>query len=324
MLMKFPEKEEMRSKNLYNVRDVRLHWQDDGDYLCCKVDRHTKSKKTLYCNFELFRVKERDVPVDVVEMKDNVMAFAWEPKGYRFAIIHGESAGSRPNVSLYSMKGAKKGDDVLHLKTLEKRPANTLFWSPTGNFILLGGLRQLNGLLDFYNVNELESFGSAEHYLCDNVEWSPCGRYVTTCVTQYRHTMENGYNIWSFQGRLINRQPLDKFFSFQWRPRPKSLLSSEAVAKVESNLKYYADKYSKDDYADTQADSAAKQAERAAAVVEFEEYRAGCKKIFNAQRQMRIDLRHGYISDDEDDFVEIVEEIDDQIEYKKEQVANLS
>lgn len=43
-----------------------------------------------------------------LELKDNVIAFNWEPSGKRFAIIHGETvSGSRFNVSFYSMEGGK-------------------------------------------------------------------------------------------------------------------------------------------------------------------------------------------------------------------------
>ena len=39
--------------------------------------------------------------VDSVEIKENVCAFAWEPVGSKFAIIHGESQSM--NVSFYSV-----------------------------------------------------------------------------------------------------------------------------------------------------------------------------------------------------------------------------
>lgn len=34
-----------------------------------KVDRHTKTKKTLFCNLEIFRMNEKDYPVEVIELK---------------------------------------------------------------------------------------------------------------------------------------------------------------------------------------------------------------------------------------------------------------
>ena len=34
-----------------------------------KVDRHTKTKKSIFCNLEIFRVRDKDFPVEVVEHK---------------------------------------------------------------------------------------------------------------------------------------------------------------------------------------------------------------------------------------------------------------
>lgn len=87
-LMTFPGRDVVRQKNLFNVSEVRgshlcatsfsmadlfrkckLFWQDQGDFLCVKVDRHTKTKKTLFCNLEIFLVREKECPVEVIELK---------------------------------------------------------------------------------------------------------------------------------------------------------------------------------------------------------------------------------------------------------------
>lgn len=88
---------------------VRCIGKKTGDYLCVKVDRYSKLRKEkeetkyagLYCNFEVFHMREKQIPVDSVEIKENVCAFAWEPVGSKFAIIHGESQSM--NVSFYSV-----------------------------------------------------------------------------------------------------------------------------------------------------------------------------------------------------------------------------
>ena len=70
-----------------------MFWQQSGDYFAVKVDRHTKTKKSTYSGFELFRVKEPDCPMEVLELPDKnqkIVAFAWEPKGHRAAVIHGD------------------------------------------------------------------------------------------------------------------------------------------------------------------------------------------------------------------------------------------
>ena len=45
--------------------DVRLYWHPQGDYLAVQVDRFTKTRKSTFTAFELFSVKERDIPMEV-------------------------------------------------------------------------------------------------------------------------------------------------------------------------------------------------------------------------------------------------------------------
>jgi len=144
VIMEIPSKNEKHQKNLFNVTDCKLYWQNNGDFLAVKVDR-AKTKKSTVTNFEIFRMREKNVPVETLEMKETVSSFAWEPKGMRFAILQGE--GARPDVALYDMQKTVK-----HLKTLEKRPCNSLHWSPQGEFIVLASLGTVNGNLEFVGL----------------------------------------------------------------------------------------------------------------------------------------------------------------------------
>merc|ERR1719271_1755117 len=128
--MELPTRTELRQKNLFNVADLRMTWHDQGHFLCVKVDKHSTSKKTLNSVFELFRLRDKGVPIEVTEFsKDtSVIAFAWEPKGIRFAVIHSEGGSQRTDVSFYSM-GTKYNGKCTLIRTLEKKACNTLFWS---------------------------------------------------------------------------------------------------------------------------------------------------------------------------------------------------
>jgi len=138
----------------------KLHWQSNGDYFCVKVDRHTKTGKTRYCNLELFRLRDKDIPVQVIEIKgtslfrfrhtyslsyffesrltevltlphsDTVTAFAWEPQGSRFTLITTNDPNAaqpmpgsllKTSVSFYGFD-ARKGDFLL---------LSELFFSPS-------------------------------------------------------------------------------------------------------------------------------------------------------------------------------------------------
>ena len=239
-LWAIPSRKEIRQKQLFNVSDVKMFWHPQGDYLCVKgafarlrsvptrkarraaaafvfadslccaraytlsVDRFTKTKKTTYTGFELFRVRERECPMEVLELEnktEKIIAFAWEPQGHRFVVIHGE--GARPDVSFYTMRdgGASK---LKHLATFKGKSANAAFWSPSGRHLVLAGLKGLNGQLEFFSADEMETLATAEHFMCTDVDWDPTGRYVATSVTAV-HAMENGFNVWSFNGQLLYR-----------------------------------------------------------------------------------------------------------------------
>ena len=164
-LVQIPGKEELRQKNLFSVSDCKMYWQSNGEYLAVQVDRYTKTKKSTYTGFELFRIKERDIPIEVLELDnkdDKIIAFAWEPKGHRFAVIHGD--GPKPDISFYCMQAANTSR-VSKLTTLKSREANALYWCPTGHFILIAGLKGFSGKLEFYNVDELETMATGDHFM---------------------------------------------------------------------------------------------------------------------------------------------------------------
>ena len=60
---------------------------------------------------------------------DKVVDFAWEPKGSRFAMLHGD--GPRPSFSIYAMRDMKtsaKGVQLLGIQ--HSKQANSIHWSP--------------------------------------------------------------------------------------------------------------------------------------------------------------------------------------------------
>ena len=66
-------------------------------------------------------------------------------------------------------------------------------------------VQAMNGQLEFFNVDEFEIMNAGEHFMCTDIEWDPTGRYVATSVTSV-HQMENGFNVWSWNGHLLYRR----------------------------------------------------------------------------------------------------------------------
>ncbi|CAI9103409.1 OLC1v1001878C1 [Oldenlandia corymbosa var. corymbosa] len=318
-LVEIPSKEEKRQKNLFSVSDCQMYWQSNGDYLAVKVDRYTKTKKSTYTGFELFRIQERDIPIEVLELEnknDKIIAFAWEPKGHRFAVIHGDNP--RPDVSFYSMKTAQNTGRVSKLTTIKSRQANSLYWSPTGRFIVLAGLRGMNGQLEFYNVDELETMATTEHFMATDIEWDPTGRYVATSSTSVHHEMENGFNIWSFNGKLLYRVLKDHFLQFSWRPRPPSLLSAEKEEEILKNLKKYSKKYEIEDIEVTNTLSEQEKERRKILKEEWDRWVNEWKRIQEEEKLERQNLRDGEASDEEVEYEAKEVEVEEVVEIKEE------
>ncbi|CAG8453165.1 798_t:CDS:2 [Diversispora eburnea] len=283
-LLNIPSKEIVRTRNLVNVSDCKMHWQSNGDFLCVKVGRHTKTKKSTFTNLEIFRVREKDIPVEVIEVKDMVIAFSWEPKGERFIIIttndpnYGQPAQAgftlRTNVSFYYLEKPKpgKGGDTVGtanfklIKTLEKKTSDAIYWSPQGRHVIVATLRSSTVFdlefwdLDFEGVSEQKEFTKAdpaaslqlmstqEHYGITDIEWDPTGRYVISSSSVWRNPMmENGYTLWDFKGLQLQKHLMDKFKQLLWRPRPKSLLTSEQKKKIRKNLREYSKQFDEED-----------------------------------------------------------------------------
>lgn len=139
VILAVPKREEVAARNLYSVKECKMNWQENGDYLCVKVDRYTRSKKGQFTNFELFHLREKLIPCDSLEIKDQIDAFAWEPVGNKFAIIHANQG--RCYVSFYQLQAG----GVTLLKTFDKMTADSIFWSPRGQYVVVAGMAELGG-----------------------------------------------------------------------------------------------------------------------------------------------------------------------------------
>jgi translation initiation factor 3 subunit B len=346
-LIEIPSRKSLRQKNLFNVSKCNMVFHPDGDYLAVKVTRHTKSKKTLYNNIELFRLRDQGIPVEMLDIKDAVMALAFEPRGSRFAMIHAENpSASKVNVSFYDMmkktevisvakKGAKKGQqqkqiqvvaELNLIETLQGKQCNVLFWSPAGSTIILASLGDTaSGTLEFYDVTT-KSLTIKEHYRANQVLWDPSGRTVATCVSQpvegghFKFAMDNGYILWSFQGRQIYQQSFETFYQFLWRPR-ETLLSKTQVNKVRKDLKKYEKQFDKADKARERAlyleETKGKRAER-------KKYRDMCSELRvlrKQQRPRRLEFLDGYDSEDDNNYTIKEISIETILSTKEEVVA---
>ncbi|KAH8981791.1 translation initiation factor eIF-3b [Lactarius hatsudake] len=236
-----------------------------------------KRKKSIFCNLEIFRVREKDFPVEVVELKDTVTDFSWEPKGERFVIVSssdpnlgnpGPGVTIKTDVSFYQLDRSKT--DFKLLRTLAGRTTNTIRWSPRGRHVVLATVGSTSkSELEFWDLDfnsddvvkkdppkedwnsGIQQLGVADHYGVTDVECDPSGRYLATAASAWTHTIENGYAIWDFRGQEIEKRLLDRFKQILWRSRAPSLLTKEQKRTIRRNLKEYARAFDEADAAET-------------------------------------------------------------------------
>lgn len=213
--------------------------------------------------------------------------------------------GPSYSVSFYSVK---LGSSITLLKKFENKQCNNIFWSPTGQFVVLAGLRNNYSCLDFIDTSDFTITNSNEHFMVTDVEWDPTGRYVVTAVSWWAHKVDNAYWIWSFQGKLLQKINSERFCQLLWRPRPKTILSEEKLKEIKKNLKQYSVIFDEKDRSALTKASREILDKRRKLMEDFNEYRAKRAKDFELIKNKLQELRYNGLEKDEENDSDFYEE----------------
>jgi len=250
----------------------------------------------MYYNFEIFHMREKQVPVDSVEIKEPISAFAWEPIGHKFAIIHGEQ--NNMSVSFY---GVKKGDTPNLLKKLEKRRFNTLFWGPQGQFIILACLKSAEGPIEFMDTSDFSTMNTLMPELTTDIEWDPTGRYVVAGVSAWTGKVsDTGFSLLTFQGKTLRKERVDRFGNLFWRPRPPCLLTHAQIKEIKKNLKKYSPAFELKDRQRKSTASKELLQKRQEIIDSWKDYRTKKEEQYLTQKKQRLLLRNNVDTDELD------------------------
>ncbi|KAI9155966.1 Translation initiation factor 3 subunit b [Blastocladiella emersonii ATCC 22665] len=310
-LMSLPTRQIIRQKQVFFGLGAKIHFHPAGDYVLFKVDRTNRSGKASFVSLEVFRLREKDFPADSVEFKEIITAFAWEPTGNRFAVVTTTDtpnadidiktvlagAPGKMTAHIYEVEAAhteapvaKRGGagaaaaavaaaktvpgGVQLVKSFDRRAVNSVFWSPKGRYVVFAGLRNLQGVLEFFDVDagldaakdaaaaggakvtttvvngtevtasksveRVAQLANTEHHGATDLAWDPTGRYVLSTVSMWAKGADNGMYLWDVRGTLLNKSPREALKQALWRPRPPTLLSKAKLKHIRKNIKSYA------------------------------------------------------------------------------------
>ncbi|CEM02104.1 unnamed protein product [Vitrella brassicaformis CCMP3155] len=333
VLIEIPSRRELATKNVFQVRDAQLHWQSRGDYFCLNVTRTSKSKKTGHNQLEIFRLREKNVPVEMVSLRENLKLFQWENSGSRFAVLLQDETTHAQMIRFYQMKGRGKGTCEIITSFDISSQINQVYWSPLGTHFVLASLGS-DGTLLFGNLSadgKPDIVHKDEHFMVNEVMWDPTGRYVITAVTvpmvsggasAWRYNMEAGFAIWSFQGRLQYKAQKERLYHVAWRPRPPALVSPEKIDEVKKNLKEYSKNY---DRIDEELKRSKREEFQGARKEKMDEFLEMLRAMDDARKDHPSydDWEDGWDDlEDQIEWEEIEEQFEEEIDSKMEVVAD--
>lgn len=113
--------------------------------------------------------------------------------------------------------------------------------------------------------------------------------------------MDNGYILWTFQGRQLSQQSFEAFYQFQWRPREK-LLGKEEVGEISKNIKKYEKRFNAIDEEKKKRQRLEETKGKRKSRAKFRATMTRLKEWRDRQKQDRMALLGGYDSEDEDNY----------------------
>jgi len=143
----------------------------------------------------------------------------WNPNGTEFVVIYGYMPAK---ATLFGMDCKPRAD----FGTAHR---NTALWSPSGRVLCIAGFGNLQGDMDFWDPKRLKKVGTAKAHCAASQEWSPDGNYLLTAVLSPRIRVDNGYQIWNYEGTLIHSEQINELYRISWKPALPGVFPQKAL-----------------------------------------------------------------------------------------------
>jgi len=323
------------------IKGIQLIWHPNGNYLCVKVTKLKKKRKgkkddiridsydlTIFnCNYES-KVGTMPKFPNTSLGKAGVLDIKWEPTAPRMCVLQRKESTGGTRIRLFDISSRVKERFEQGACPNWSYDLNQIHWSPTGRHLVLSNSNDRI----FFDA-DYEKYVHQVHSSAEDLQWDPSGRFVISIVAtdmdddekdEYGAT-DNAWVMYNFQGDVIAQQQYKGFqskdnsclYSFQWRPRPKSLLSDDEKLKIKRNLKQdHWVEFEKADIRIRTERSSAEVKERLLKQEDWQDIFAALQERGQFFQDRRRELRGGIDSEDEDEF-EIEETTEEEVIRKE-------
>ena len=205
-------------KSFFRANSARFYWAPTGSAVlvltAADVDATNQSyygeQKLYYFSAVVAAngVTEQAVPLP---KEGPIHDVQWNPRGDCFVTV----AGFMPAKStVFTATCVPKFD-------LGSGPYSTARWNSFGRFLVLAGFGNLPGDLAFFDKKadgKLKPMGTSRAENGVSLEWSPCGRFVVAATVAPRLRVDNGVQVFSYNGTLLAKAPKDILLEGRWQP----------------------------------------------------------------------------------------------------------
>ncbi len=204
------------SKSCFRAEEVRFRWSPDGKAVIALTSADVDATGQSYYGSTGLYLLHTDGSLNMAihpSKEGPVHDVQWGGGTQRrFAVC----AGAMPSHTvLYNFRG----EPIFQFGELHR---NTLAWNPQGRFLCIAGFGNLQGDMDFWDVNKETKLGSCQTDCAIEYGWSPDGRHFMTSTCSPRMNLDNGVRIYKYNGEgpLFN-MAMEKLYHANWRPESK-------------------------------------------------------------------------------------------------------
>jgi len=295
------------------------------------------NKMIASTDLTIFNCQEKGIPRINIDLgKDHVTDMRWDSRESRDCVVQQKHTAAG---GLYELRifNALTGRSLWKTSPTFTGVKNVL-WSPAGRHICIN---QNQGERTFFDTQTLKDKKKV-HEGAEEIQWCPSGRFVVSTVVSelpdpgdsesHHGATDNAWVMYNFQGDEIahhdykgaSKNEQKCLFSFQFRPRPPSLLTPEQEEGVRKRLRTeYWDVFEKQDREIKRNTASKKMKERMDRQQEWKEWKEEREKFAKMYSDRRFQLRagpdypEGRISDDEDSYDFQDEPIQEILSYQE-------
>jgi len=201
-------------KSFYRTNSVRFFWSSTGSAVLALCASDVDATNQSYYGEQKLYFFSADGSIDqavALPKEGPVHDVQWNPRGDYFITV----AGFMPaKVTLFTDKCIPKYD-------LGAGPYSMARWNPFGRFLVVAGFGNLPGDLAFFDKKadgKCKPMGSGRAENGVSLAWSPCGRYVMAATVAPRLRVDNGVQVFKYDGRLVARNRMDVLYQAEWQP----------------------------------------------------------------------------------------------------------